>query len=240
MICGSTFKAGSSPSHEEKEKNNQDYPNHDCSCYSNHSRYPPLPNTYINTRSHDALCHIKIALSIVQATVLSSSGSRELAASAHQQQLRGCRCFLRFAATGFWVFKNKMKESKFNSPDLEFFTFYWLILVVLLNGNRYLEHLSGLVRGNGEILSQVVSSQARLKSSLVWNSETNGNQASMATDLTGDTSGLGPFELEALQDYEYKFMSKYVKVGSIKKEEVLVADSESTAEENEGKCNYSV
>ncbi|KAB2596657.1 membrane steroid-binding protein 2 [Pyrus ussuriensis x Pyrus communis] len=35
-------------------------------------------------------------------------------------------------------------------------------------------------------------------------------------DLTGDISGLGPFELEALQDWEYKFMSKYVKVGSIK------------------------
>jgi membrane-associated progesterone receptor component len=36
-------------------------------------------------------------------------------------------------------------------------------------------------------------------------------------DLTGDTSGLGPFELEALQDWEYKFMSKYVKVGTVKK-----------------------
>lgn len=36
-------------------------------------------------------------------------------------------------------------------------------------------------------------------------------------DLTGDISGLGPFELEALQDWEYKFMSKYVKVGSITK-----------------------
>ncbi|XP_022724608.1 membrane steroid-binding protein 2-like isoform X1 [Durio zibethinus] len=36
-------------------------------------------------------------------------------------------------------------------------------------------------------------------------------------DLTGDISGLGPFELEALQDWEYKFMTKYVKVGTIKK-----------------------
>ena len=36
-------------------------------------------------------------------------------------------------------------------------------------------------------------------------------------DLTGDISGLGPFELEALQDWEYKFMSKYVKVGTITK-----------------------
>lgn len=38
-------------------------------------------------------------------------------------------------------------------------------------------------------------------------------------DLTGDITGLGPFELEALQDWEYKFMSKYVKVGTIKKTE---------------------
>ncbi|CAA7390966.1 unnamed protein product [Spirodela intermedia] len=36
-------------------------------------------------------------------------------------------------------------------------------------------------------------------------------------DLTGDISGLGPFELEALQDWEYKFMSKYVKVGTVRK-----------------------
>ncbi|KAL1296392.1 hypothetical protein HN51_057092 [Arachis hypogaea] len=35
-------------------------------------------------------------------------------------------------------------------------------------------------------------------------------------DLTGDISGLGPFEIEALQDWEYKFMTKYVKVGTIK------------------------
>ncbi|KAG8390307.1 hypothetical protein BUALT_Bualt01G0070000 [Buddleja alternifolia] len=35
-------------------------------------------------------------------------------------------------------------------------------------------------------------------------------------DLTGDITGLGGFELEALQDWEYKFMSKYVKVGTIK------------------------
>lgn len=35
-------------------------------------------------------------------------------------------------------------------------------------------------------------------------------------DLTGDISGLGSFELSALQDWEYKFASKYAKVGSIK------------------------
>lgn len=40
-------------------------------------------------------------------------------------------------------------------------------------------------------------------------------------DLTSDISGLGPFELDALQDWEYKFMSKYVKVGTIKKTEVV-------------------
>ncbi|KAK1313736.1 Membrane steroid-binding protein 2 [Acorus calamus] len=54
-------------------------------------------------------------------------------------------------------------------------------------------------------------------------------------DLTGDISGLGPFELEALQDWEYKFMSKYMKVGTIKKaipvtEGPIVEGSNTTAE----------
>lgn len=35
-------------------------------------------------------------------------------------------------------------------------------------------------------------------------------------DLNGDLTGLGVFELDALQDWEYKFMSKYVKVGTVK------------------------
>lgn len=35
-------------------------------------------------------------------------------------------------------------------------------------------------------------------------------------DLNGDLTGLGMFELEALQDWEYKFMSKYFKVGTVK------------------------
>ncbi|KAG5616907.1 hypothetical protein H5410_016731 [Solanum commersonii] len=48
-------------------------------------------------------------------------------------------------------------------------------------------------------------------------------------DLTGDISGLGPFELEALQDWEYKFMSKYVKVGTVK-EIVPVSDGASNDE----------
>lgn len=51
-------------------------------------------------------------------------------------------------------------------------------------------------------------------------------------DLTGDISGLGPFELEALQDWEYKFMSKYTKVGTIK-QTVPVTDGSSTVEPTE-------
>lgn len=43
-------------------------------------------------------------------------------------------------------------------------------------------------------------------------------------DLNGDLTGLGVFELEALQDWEYKFMSKYVKVGTVKST-VRVSDS---------------
>ncbi|KAL9661533.1 hypothetical protein QQ045_026357 [Rhodiola kirilowii] len=50
-----------------------------------------------------------------------------------------------------------------------------------------------------------------------------------AADLTGDISGLGPFELDALQDWEYKFMSKYVKVGTIKKD-IPVVDGSAAAE----------
>ncbi|KAL6955955.1 Membrane steroid-binding protein 1 [Sarracenia purpurea var. burkii] len=48
-------------------------------------------------------------------------------------------------------------------------------------------------------------------------------------DLTADISGLGPFELEALQDWEYKFMSKYVKVGTVKKT-IPVTDGPSDVE----------
>ncbi|CAM6011978.1 unnamed protein product [Sphagnum balticum] len=35
-------------------------------------------------------------------------------------------------------------------------------------------------------------------------------------DLTGDLEGLNATELEALTDWEYRFMSKYVKVGDLK------------------------
>ncbi|KAL6642865.1 hypothetical protein ACP70R_021046 [Stipagrostis hirtigluma subsp. patula] len=36
-------------------------------------------------------------------------------------------------------------------------------------------------------------------------------------DLTGDISGLTPMELGSLNDWEYKFTSKYVKVGTIRR-----------------------
>ncbi|CAH1430270.1 unnamed protein product [Lactuca virosa] len=47
-------------------------------------------------------------------------------------------------------------------------------------------------------------------------------------DLNGDLTGLGAFELDALQDWEYKFMSKYVKVGSINNSEAPPAESTAT------------
>ncbi|XP_057481274.1 membrane steroid-binding protein 1-like [Actinidia eriantha] len=49
-------------------------------------------------------------------------------------------------------------------------------------------------------------------------------------DLTGDISDLGPFEIDALQDWEYKFMSKYVKVGTVKKTVPVTEGSSSTGE----------
>nr|XP_043634805.1 membrane steroid-binding protein 1-like [Erigeron canadensis] len=48
-------------------------------------------------------------------------------------------------------------------------------------------------------------------------------------DLTGDITGLGMFELDALTDWEYKFMSKYAKVGTIKTPET--APEPSTADQ---------
>uniref|UniRef100_A0A7N1A0U8 Cytochrome b5 heme-binding domain-containing protein n=1 Tax=Kalanchoe fedtschenkoi TaxID=63787 RepID=A0A7N1A0U8_KALFE len=51
-------------------------------------------------------------------------------------------------------------------------------------------------------------------------------------DLTGDISGLGPSELDTLQDWEYKFMSKYVKVGTIKTEISEADDGSSKADES--------
>ncbi|KAM3226338.1 hypothetical protein ACQJBY_058795 [Aegilops geniculata] len=45
------------------------------------------------------------------------------------------------------------------------------------------------------------------------------------SDLTCDVSGLGPLEEEALQEWEHKFMGKYVKVGTIKKT-ILVSEED--------------
>ncbi|KAG9148304.1 hypothetical protein Leryth_012273 [Lithospermum erythrorhizon] len=39
-----------------------------------------------------------------------------------------------------------------------------------------------------------------------------------AKDLNGNLEGLSPSELEVLQDWEYKFMEKYVKVGQLVQE----------------------
>lgn len=56
-------------------------------------------------------------------------------------------------------------------------------------------------------------------------------------DLTGDLEGLGPFELDALQDWEYKFMGKYVKVGQIKK--TAVKEVEVTGSDNGPEAGHS-
>lgn len=48
-------------------------------------------------------------------------------------------------------------------------------------------------------------------------------------DLTGNIDGLRPDELEVLQDWEYKFMEKYVKVGQIVSEKSRI---EPNADEN--------
>ncbi|XP_059645459.1 membrane steroid-binding protein 2-like [Cornus florida] len=46
-------------------------------------------------------------------------------------------------------------------------------------------------------------------------------------DLTGNIDGLGASELEALQDWEYKFMEKYVKVGQLVAEKSTTGSTES-------------
>lgn len=51
-------------------------------------------------------------------------------------------------------------------------------------------------------------------------------------DLTGDLEGLSPYELEALTDWEYKFMSKYNKVGQIKGSGKVNGEEKSTVEES--------
>ncbi|KAI5078438.1 hypothetical protein GOP47_0006718 [Adiantum capillus-veneris] len=57
-------------------------------------------------------------------------------------------------------------------------------------------------------------------------------------DLNGNLEGLGAYEMDALQDWEWKFMSKYVKVGQItgkeiKSREVPVEDTSNAAGETD-------
>eukprot|EP00249_Psilotum_nudum_P028289 c3712_g1_i1 orf=461-1081(-) len=62
-------------------------------------------------------------------------------------------------------------------------------------------------------------------------------------DLTGNTEGLSSYELDALQDWEWKFMTKYVKVGQIasKSRDLPEADaseiSNEAANEEKGETN---
>lgn len=54
-------------------------------------------------------------------------------------------------------------------------------------------------------------------------------------DLTGNIEGLSASELEVLQDWEYKFMEKYVKVGQLVSK--TASDSKETDTATEGKAN---
>ncbi|ONK67472.1 uncharacterized protein A4U43_C05F410 [Asparagus officinalis] len=53
-------------------------------------------------------------------------------------------------------------------------------------------------------------------------------------DLTGNLEGLSSSELEVLQDWEYKFMEKYVKVGQLVSDETDVKEVDPSKEETEG------
>lgn len=53
-------------------------------------------------------------------------------------------------------------------------------------------------------------------------------------DLTGNIEGLSESELEVLQDWEYKFMEKYVKVGQLVSKN---ASTESKETENVGEAS---
>lgn len=52
-------------------------------------------------------------------------------------------------------------------------------------------------------------------------------------DLTGDIEGLSAYEAEALTDWEFKFMSKYVKVGTVKPSAAVKSEEEAPTEEEE-------
>ncbi|KAF6142391.1 hypothetical protein GIB67_033818 [Kingdonia uniflora] len=49
-------------------------------------------------------------------------------------------------------------------------------------------------------------------------------------DLTGNLDGLSSSELEVLQDWEFKFMEKYVKVGQIVSERIVFKNKGSERE----------
>lgn len=53
-------------------------------------------------------------------------------------------------------------------------------------------------------------------------------------DLTGDIEGLSEAEIEALQEWEYKFMEKYVKVGEVVREK---SSKIKEVEEEKGEAN---
>ncbi|XP_065854105.1 membrane steroid-binding protein 2-like [Euphorbia lathyris] len=52
-------------------------------------------------------------------------------------------------------------------------------------------------------------------------------------DLTGNLDGLGESELEVLQDWEYKFMEKYVKVGKLVSEQIRAEENAEEAQKHE-------
>lgn len=52
-------------------------------------------------------------------------------------------------------------------------------------------------------------------------------------DLTGNTEGLSASELEVLQDWEYKFMEKYVKVGQLVSKNTKETENEGEASKHD-------
>ncbi|XP_065852832.1 membrane steroid-binding protein 2-like [Euphorbia lathyris] len=52
-------------------------------------------------------------------------------------------------------------------------------------------------------------------------------------DLTGNLDGLGESELEVLQDWDYKFMEKYVKVGKLVSEQIRAEENAEEAQKDE-------
>lgn len=56
-------------------------------------------------------------------------------------------------------------------------------------------------------------------------------------DLTGNIEGLSDSELEVLQDWEYKFMEKYVKVGQIVSTKTKNEGGENVHQTNNGEAS---